>query len=181
MKLAFNEAQTSTQITEHVDENEIFVVEYTEFVVVEPIVFELENKLFGCFAYTLQLVVRDAMKEMKFHPRLSKTYTKVAKTSKLHNQSSHFRYDLELTIPRANETRWNSEYCLLNVVLTKRQSLNEVLVRHHHEVFVIADVENMLTRFKKIFLGFLTKQLIFSKQSSLAPTCCPNFNNSNEP
>ena len=50
MKLAFNEAQTPTQMTEHIDENDIFVVEYTEFDVVERIIFELENKWFDCFA-----------------------------------------------------------------------------------------------------------------------------------
>ena len=153
-------------MTEHVDENDIFVVEYTEFDVVEPIIFELEKRWFGCFAHTLQLVVRDAMKEMEFYPRLSKTYSKVAKISKLYNQPSHFRYDLKFTIPRNNETRWNSEYPLLNAVLTKRQSINEVLVRHHHEEFVIADVENdMLTELKNILGLFDQATVIFQTDS----------------
>ena len=47
-------------------------------------------------------------------------------------------------------------------MLTKRQSINKVLVRHHYEEFVIADVENdMLTDLKNIFGLFKQSTDIF--------------------
>jgi hypothetical protein len=88
-----------------------------------------ESLRIPCFAHTIQLVVNDGLKQISLiQPALSK----VSKIAKLSHTSTIFAEKLELigkSIPKANKTRWNSQFNTVEKVLRIPPSeLNEILI-----------------------------------------------------
>jgi hypothetical protein len=93
----------------------------------------LENKevfRIPCFAHTIQLVVKDGLKEAK---SISSSLEKVSAIAKLSHTSNKFAEKLELmkvSIPRAVITRWNSQFLTVERILAiPTFKLNEILVQ----------------------------------------------------
>ena len=133
MKSAF-----STRIFTTVEEDEntidVFTVE-SHFPVPSSTV-ELEGTWNGCCAHLLQLVVKDGMKEARNYPALIRAIEKAHKISVLSKQSTHFKYDLDFCIPKANVTRWNSELLLLQHLIDNSVSVNSALEDQHSELIL---------------------------------------------
>jgi hypothetical protein len=83
-----------------------------------------------CFAHTIQLVVKDGLQETK--PFLS-SLEKVSAIAKLSHTCSKFSEKLEsmkISIPRAVVTRWNSQFLLVERILSIPSfELNEILIQ----------------------------------------------------
>ena len=88
-----------------------------------------ESLRIPCFAHTIQLVVRDGLKEAS---SLKPALVKVSKIAKLSRTSTTFAEKLEKigkSIPAANKTRWNSQFDTVEKTLrVSSTELNEMLV-----------------------------------------------------
>lgn len=83
-----------------------------------------------CFAHTIQLVVKDGLKEAK---SITSSLEKVSAIAKLSHTSIKFAEKLELmkvSIPRAVITRWNSQFLMVERILAiPAFKLNEILIQ----------------------------------------------------
>ena len=84
----------------------------------------ISNKRIPCFAHSLQLVIRDALGSLGLiRPALAKC----SKLANLLHQSALFRSAFESamgpgrTVPSTNETRWNSTFRQLKVIVSLEQ------------------------------------------------------------
>lgn len=81
----------------------------------------------SCFAHTIQLCVRDGLKNI---PHISKVFEKCQKIAKFSSQSSKIAdllEELDVRISKMNITRWNSEYMLMRSILSiERNDLESI-------------------------------------------------------
>jgi hypothetical protein len=81
-----------------------------------------------CFSHCLQLVVNDGIKACSI---ASSSLKKVAGLAKLAHTSTVFAEQLEkadFTIPKANRTRWNSQFLMVkHVIIIPSSTLNSIL------------------------------------------------------
>ncbi len=82
-----------------------------------------------CFAHTIQLVVSDGLKHVS---AIQTALNKVSKIAKLSHTSTIFAEKLEQlgkSIPRANKTRWNSQFNMVEKLCRiPSTELNEILI-----------------------------------------------------
>jgi hypothetical protein len=130
-----------------------------------------------CFAHTLQLVVNDGLKEVSsIQPALSK----VSKIAKLSHTSSIFAEKLELigkSIPKANKTRWNSQFNTVEKILRIPSSeLNEILVLvKRKDLCLLSKDYQMLNEFVSLLTLFADATTITQAENTpsisfIAPT-----------
>ncbi|CAF3794554.1 unnamed protein product [Rotaria sp. Silwood1] len=112
----------------HADDNytKMFDIAKTSF---DNIAANNESYRIPCFTHTLQLVVNDGLKQMSsVEPALAK----VSKIAKLSHTSTSFAERLERldkSIPRANKTRWNSQFDTVESILhISPTELNDILI-----------------------------------------------------
>ncbi|CAF4583275.1 unnamed protein product [Rotaria sp. Silwood2] len=121
-----------------------------------------------CFAHTLQLVVNDGLKEAK---SILGTLEKVSAIAKLAPTSSKFAEKLELmkvSIPRAVITRWNSQFVVVERILTiSSLELNEVLaeLKYKHLCLKRRDL-TMLHEFVTLLSLFAQATTVIQQQKS---------------
>jgi hypothetical protein len=88
-----------------------------------------ESYRIPCFAHTLQLVVNDGLKQIS---SVQPALLKVSKIAKLSHTSTGFADRLEQlgkSIPRANKTRWNSQFDTVEKLLRiSPTELNDILI-----------------------------------------------------
>jgi hypothetical protein len=86
-----------------------------------------------CYAHTLQLVIKDGLKGSA---SIRCSLEKVSKIAALSHSSTlvseHFE-KIHVNIPKANKTRWNSQYeTVLTVIGVQPTDLNDILVKTQH-------------------------------------------------
>ena len=100
---------------------------------ITSVVTEDESFRLPCYAHTLQLVIKDGLKGAT---SVQSALEKVSKIAKLSHSSTTIaeRFEkIKVCIPRANKTRWNSQYgMVVNVVGTQAADLNEILTETQH-------------------------------------------------
>ena len=81
----------------------------------------------SCFAHSLQLAIRDGLKDV---PYLSKTLVKCKKLSKKSHKSTKIAdllEDVDKKLKRSNVTRWNSEFLLIKSIFDLgRQNIDNI-------------------------------------------------------
>lgn len=100
---------------------------------VSSIMVDDESFRLPCYAHTLQLVIKDGLTGAT---SVQSTLEKVSKIAKLSHSSIIVAERLEkiqISIPRANKTRWNSQYVMvMSVAGTQSSHLNDILTETHH-------------------------------------------------
>ena len=100
---------------------------------VNSMVVENESFRLCCYAHTLQLVVNDGLKGLT---GIQSALEKVSKIAKLSHSSTTMaeQFDkIQVSIPKANKTRWNSQYAMvMKVVDIQISDLNNILVQTQH-------------------------------------------------
>lgn len=130
-----------------------------------------------CFAHTLQLVVNDGLKQaLSIQPAL----LKISKIAKLFHTSVVFAEKLEQigkTIPKANKTRWNSQFNTVEKILQIPSSdLNEILTSiKRMDLCLLAKDYQILNEFTSLLTLFteattLTQSENTPSISFIAPT-----------
>ncbi|CAF1126829.1 unnamed protein product [Rotaria sordida] len=86
-----------------------------------------------CFAHTIQLIVKDGLKETQ---SILSSLEKVSTIAKLSHKNTKFAEKLEMmkiSIPRAVITRWNSQFLTVESILAiPTLELNEILIELKH-------------------------------------------------
>jgi len=86
-----------------------------------------------CYAHSIQLVVKDGLKDST---SVQSSLEKISKIAKLSHSSTTVaeRFEkMKVHIPRANKTRWNSQYeMILAIVDIEPSGLNDVLIQTQH-------------------------------------------------
>lgn len=112
----------------------------------------------SCFIHTLQLCVRDALKEASHIPKLMKKCKALAKFSHKSTKVADLLEDLNKNIKKMNVTRWNSEFLFIKSILTIGKndlelitSLMENPVKFSNNDFVIlGEIVDILEPFYEI-------------------------------
>ncbi|CAF3089987.1 unnamed protein product [Rotaria socialis] len=130
-----------------------------------------------CFAHTIQLVVNDGLKQTS---SIETALVKVSKIAKLSHTSISFAEKLEhigKSIPRANKTRWNSQFNTVeNVLRIPSSELNEILISlKRKDLCLLAKDYQMLNEFMLLLTLFaeattLTQAENTPSISFIAPT-----------
>lgn len=101
---------------------------------ISSIMIEDESFRLPCYAHTLQLVIKDGLKGAT---SVQSALEKVSKIAKLSHSSTIIaeRFEkIQAYIPRANKTRWNSQYVMVtNVVGIQSSDLNDILAETQHK------------------------------------------------
>ena len=105
--------------------------------------FPMEN---GCAAHLLQLVVRDGLTDAKDSPVLSRALSKSHKISVLASRSTHFKYALEISVPKATDVRWNSDLTLIQHIINNADKINSALRDCNQETYILKGTELALLR-----------------------------------
>jgi hypothetical protein len=130
-----------------------------------------------CFSHCLQLVVNDGIKACSI---ASSSLKKVAGLAKLAHTSTVFAEQLEkadFTIPKANRTRWNSQFLMVkHVIIIPSSTLNSILtdLDKNHLILNTKD-RKILEEFVSLFELFheatvLTQGESYATISLVAPT-----------
>ena len=82
----------------------------------------------SCNVLTLQLVVRDGLKEQAICSRTQKASAKCQRIAKLSKQSTLLKLELETAIHQSNLTKWNSEFKMMKTILSNSASIISSLV-----------------------------------------------------
>lgn len=109
-----------------------------------------------CFAHTIQLVVNDGLKHVS---TIQTALTKVSKIAKLSHTSTIFAEKLEKlgkSIPRANKTRWNSQFNTVEKVCRiSSTDLNEILISlKRKDLCLLTKDYHMLNEFLSLLILF---------------------------
>ncbi|CAF1482350.1 unnamed protein product [Rotaria magnacalcarata] len=136
-----------------------------------------ESLRIPCFAHTIQLVVNDGLKQIS---SIQSALVKVSKIAKLSHTSTIFAEKLEhigKSIPKANKTRWNSQFSTVEKVLNIPPSeLNEILVFVKHKDFcLLAKDYQMLNEFLSLLTLFAEATILTQSENTpsisfIAPT-----------
>ena len=121
----------------------------------------VDNEVFRipCFAHSIQLIVKDGLKEAK---SILSSLEKVSAIAKLSHTNIKFAEKLELmkvSIPRAIVTRWNSQFLMVERILTiPTLTLNEILMQlkykhlcfNSHDLDVLNELVCLLSLFAEV-------------------------------
>lgn len=123
---------------------------------IESIVFENESFRLPCYAHTVQLVVNDGLKGVT---NMKSTLEKISKIAKLSHSSTIIaeRFEkIQVTIPRANKTRWNSQYSMVMAITgISASDLSDILIQtQHRELCLKSSDYQMLNEFISLFTLF---------------------------
>ena len=100
---------------------------------VDSIVIANESFRLPCYAHTLQLVVKDGMKGLTGPNSALEKISKIAKLSHSSTLIAERFEKIQVSIPKANKTRWNSQYAMVvKVVGIQPCDLNEILIQAQH-------------------------------------------------
>lgn len=130
-----------------------------------------------CFAHTLQLVVNDGLKEVA---SIQSALSKISKIAKLSHTSTIVAEKLELigkSIPKANKTRWNSQFNTVeNVLRIPSSELNEILALvKRKDLCLLSKDYQMLNEFVSLLTLFADATTITQAENTpsisfIAPT-----------
>ncbi|CAF1511795.1 unnamed protein product [Adineta ricciae] len=130
-----------------------------------------------CFAHSIQLVVNDGLKQTS---SIQSVLTKVAKIAKLSHSSTIFAEKLEQinkSIPKANKTRWNSQFNTIEKVLSiPSLELNDILITlKRKDLCLLTKDFDILNEFVSLFTLFADATTITQSEnipsiSYVAPT-----------
>jgi hypothetical protein len=103
-----------------------------------------ENESFRlpCYAHTLQLVINDGLKCVT---NIRNSLEKVSKIAKLSHSSTLVseRFEkIQVCIPKANKTRWNSQYeTVVTVIGIQQSDLNDILTQTQHRELCLKSLD----------------------------------------
>ncbi len=96
---------------------------------IDSIVIENESFRLPCYAHTLQLIVKDGLKGLTGIQSALEKISKIAKLSHSSTTMAECFEKIQVCIPKANKTRWNSQYAMvMRVVGIQTSDLNEILI-----------------------------------------------------
>ncbi len=88
----------------------------------------LPNLRLSCFLHSLQLCIRDGLKNTSFLSKALEKCHALAKFSHKSNKMVDALEQLKKTIPKANFTRWNSDYLLVkSIVSIEKNDLDSIV------------------------------------------------------
>ncbi|CAF2045875.1 unnamed protein product [Rotaria magnacalcarata] len=130
-----------------------------------------------CFAHTIQLVVNDGLKQIS---SIESALVKVSKIAKLSHTSISFAEKSEhigKSIPRANKTRWDSQFNTVeNVLRIPPSELNEILISiKRKDLCLLAKDYQMLNEFISLLTLFTEATTLIQAENTpsisfIAPT-----------
>ena len=84
----------------------------------------------SCFAHTLQLCVRDGLKNVPYIPKILGKCQTLAKFSHKSSKMADLLEHLNKSINKMNMTRWNSEYVLIKSIFNIGKNDLEILTHY---------------------------------------------------
>ncbi|CAF4150658.1 unnamed protein product [Rotaria sordida] len=117
-----------------------------------------ENESFRlpCYAHTLQLTVKDGLKGLTGIQSSLEKISKIAKLSHSSTLVSERFEKIQICIPKANITRWNSQYeTVVTVTSIQPSDLNEILIQTQHRDLCLKPLDyQMLSEFVSLLALF---------------------------
>ena len=115
----------------------------------DTIVTENESFRLPCYAHTLQLIVNDGLKGLKGVQSPLEKISKIAKLSHSTALVSERFEKIHVCIPKANKTRWNSQYqTVVTVIGISPSDLNDILTQTQHRDLCLKSLDyQMLQEF----------------------------------
>ncbi|CAM4983775.1 unnamed protein product, partial [Rotaria socialis] len=109
------------------DDDELYSDWYNDDVVkqfLDPIAVDDESFRLPCYAHSIQLVIKDGLKVSTCVEPSLKKISKIAKLSHSSTAVKERLENIQVCVPNANKTRWNSQYDMVGTVIDY-QMLNE--------------------------------------------------------
>lgn len=128
----------------------------------DSIIIDDESFRLPCYAHTLQLTVKDCLKGLT---GIQSSLEKVSGIAKLSHSSTVIaeRFEnIKVCIPRANKTRWNSQYdMVVNIVGIPASDLNDILIQTQHRELCLKPLDyQMLNEFVAVLALFAEATII---------------------
>ncbi|CAM4844568.1 unnamed protein product, partial [Rotaria magnacalcarata] len=126
------------------------------------------SRRLSCFAHSLQLAVRDGLREAAY---LSKSLWKciqIAKKSDKSSKITNLLEDVGMTIKKSNMTRWSSEYLLMKSIINlDRKTIEEItdiidddeLKFSNHDFHVLREAVDILGPYAEITVRVQTEKI----------------------
>lgn len=113
----------------------------------------------SCFAHSLQLAIRDGLKDTPYLPRSLSKCTQLTRKSYKSSKITELLEEIGKTINRSNLTRWSSEYLMIkSIIALGRKTIDEItdiidndeLKFTQHDFIVLQEAVEILEPFAEI-------------------------------
>ncbi|CAM4978827.1 unnamed protein product, partial [Rotaria socialis] len=122
----------------------------------DSIAIDDESFRLPCYAHSIQLVINDGLKgSICVQPSLEKI-SKIAKLSHSSTAVAERLENIQVCVPNANKTRWNSQYdMVVTVIGIQPSALNDILIQTQHRELCLKSLDyQMLNEFVSLLTLF---------------------------
>jgi hypothetical protein len=142
----------------------------------DSIVIDDESFRLPCYAHSIQLVVKDGLKGSTCVQSSLEKISKIAKLSHSSTVVAERLENIQVCIPNANKTRWNSQYELVMTITGIQPSdLNDILIQTQHRELCLKSLDyQMLNEFSSLLTLFAEATTISQAQN--APSILAIYN-----
>lgn len=121
-----------------------------------------------CYAHSIQLVVKDGLKGSTCIQSSLEKISKIAKLSHSSTTAAERFENIKVYIPRANKTRWNSQYAMILAIVDIQPSdLNDALIQTQHRELCLKTADyQMLNEFISLLTLFAEATTITQAQNT---------------